>query len=40
MPKFGDDPYARDASYEGGDLFEVADQKEMKNSWWKGDRDM
>ena len=28
-PKFGDDRSARDAAYEGGDFFEVADQKGM-----------
>ena len=29
MPEFGDDHSARDASYEGGNFFEVADQKGM-----------
>ena len=29
MSDFGDDPYARDAAYEGGNFFKVADWKGM-----------
>ena len=29
MSDFGNDPYARDAAYEGGDFFEVSDWKRM-----------
>ena len=32
MSNFGDDPYAHDAAYEGGNFFEVSDRKGMVKS--------
>ena len=36
MSDFGDDPYARDAAYVGGDIFQAADLKGMSDDAFGG----